>query len=109
MALLKDAKQQVKVLEKDLRAQVDALHEGEARLRAEYDRAFKVGRTAATWSAWLGERVTQAAVAWVLGTVFVRFCEDTFNLPHLNARDAAADGMRDCFDFTQQPKAFPSI
>jgi len=39
----------------------------------------------------------------------VRFCEDTFNLPHLNARDAAADGMGDCFDFTQQPKAFPSI
>jgi len=39
----------------------------------------------------------------------VRFCEDTFDLPHLNARDAAADGMGDCFDFTQQPKAFPSI
>ncbi|MEX5635550.1 BREX-2 system adenine-specific DNA-methyltransferase PglX [Parafrankia sp. FMc2] len=76
VALLKDAKQQVKVLEKDLRAQVDALPEVGARLRAEYDRAFKVGRTAATWSAWLGERVTQAAVAWVLGTVFVRFCED---------------------------------
>ncbi|TCJ33277.1 BREX-2 system adenine-specific DNA-methyltransferase PglX [Parafrankia sp. BMG5.11] len=76
VALLKDAKQQVKVLEKDLRAQVDAVPEVGARLRAEYDRAFKVGRTAATWSAWLGERVTQAAVAWVLGTVFVRFCED---------------------------------
>ncbi|WP_239334439.1 BREX-2 system adenine-specific DNA-methyltransferase PglX, partial [Frankia sp. CiP3] len=76
VALLKDAKQQVKVLEKDLRAQVDAVPEVGARLRAEYDRAFKVGRTAATWSAWLGERVTQAAAAWVLGTVFVRFCED---------------------------------
>uniref|UniRef100_UPI001EF5119F BREX-2 system adenine-specific DNA-methyltransferase PglX n=1 Tax=Frankia sp. CiP3 TaxID=2880971 RepID=UPI001EF5119F len=76
VALLKDAKQQVKVLEKDLRAQVDAVPEVGTRLRAEYDRAFKVGRTAATWSAWLGERVTQAAAAWVLGTVFVRFCED---------------------------------
>ncbi|WP_112106295.1 BREX-2 system adenine-specific DNA-methyltransferase PglX, partial [Parafrankia sp. Ea1.12] len=76
VALLKDAKQQVKVLEKDLRAQVDAVPEVGARLRAEYDQARKVGRTAATWSAWLGERVTQAAVAWVLGTVFVRFCED---------------------------------
>ncbi|MCK9928240.1 BREX-2 system adenine-specific DNA-methyltransferase PglX [Frankia sp. Mgl5] len=76
VALLKDAKQQVKVLEKDLRAQVDAVPEVGTRLRAEYDQARKVGRTAATWSAWLSERVTQAAVAWVLGTVFVRFCED---------------------------------
>ncbi len=76
VALLKDAQRQVKDLEKDLRAQVDEVIEVGTRLRAEYDRAFKVGRTAATWSAWLGERVTQAAVAWVLGTVFVRFCED---------------------------------
>ncbi|WP_462183560.1 BREX-2 system adenine-specific DNA-methyltransferase PglX, partial [Frankia sp. AgKG'84/4] len=76
VALLKDAQRQVKDLEKDLRAQVDEVVEVGTRLRAEYDRAFKVGRTAATWSAWLGERVTQAAVAWVLGTVFVRFCED---------------------------------
>ncbi|MCM3886262.1 BREX-2 system adenine-specific DNA-methyltransferase PglX [Frankia sp. R82] len=76
VALLKDAQRQVKDLEKDLRAQVDEVTEVGTRLRAEYDRAFKVGRTAATWSAWLGERVTQAAVAWVLGTVFVRFCED---------------------------------
>lgn len=76
LALLKDAQRQVKALEKDLNAQVSDLAEVGERLRAEYDRAFKVGRTAATWSAWLGERVTQAAVAWVLGTVFVRFCED---------------------------------
>ncbi|WP_261562372.1 BREX-2 system adenine-specific DNA-methyltransferase PglX [Frankia tisae] len=74
--LLKDAQRQVKALEKDLNAQVSAVAEVGTRLRAEYDRAFEVGRTAATWSAWLGERVTQAAAAWVLGTVFVRFCED---------------------------------
>ncbi|WP_101833083.1 BREX-2 system adenine-specific DNA-methyltransferase PglX, partial [Frankia canadensis] len=76
LALLKDTQRQVKALEKDLKAQVSELAEVGERLREEYDRAFKVGRTAATWSAWLGERVTQAAVAWVLGTVFVRFCED---------------------------------
>ncbi|MET8974379.1 BREX-2 system adenine-specific DNA-methyltransferase PglX [Streptomyces sp. NPDC004539] len=51
------------------------------RLRAEYDQAFKLGRTGATWSAWLDERVTQVAVAWVLGTVFVRFCEDNLLIP----------------------------
>jgi len=33
----------------------------------------------------------------------VRFCEDNFGLPALNARAAAADGMRDCFDFSQSP------
>ncbi|MEW1545295.1 BREX-2 system adenine-specific DNA-methyltransferase PglX [Streptomyces tsukubensis] len=51
------------------------------RLRAEYDQAFELGRTAATWNAWLDERVTQVAVAWVLGTVFVRFCEDNLLIP----------------------------
>ncbi len=75
-ALLGDAQRQVTALEKDLRRQVDELDEVGARLRAEYDRAFEVKRTAATWPAWRDERVTQAAVAWVLGTVFVRFCED---------------------------------
>ncbi|MFE4331980.1 BREX-2 system adenine-specific DNA-methyltransferase PglX [Streptomyces sp. NPDC056831] len=51
------------------------------RLRAEYDEARGLGRTAATWNAWLDERVTQVAVAWVLGTVFVRFCEDNRLIP----------------------------
>ncbi|WP_329589244.1 BREX-2 system adenine-specific DNA-methyltransferase PglX [Streptomyces sp. NBC_01362] len=51
------------------------------RLRAEHEEARGLGRTAATWSAWLGERVTQVAVAWVLGTVFVRFCEDNRLIP----------------------------
>ncbi|MFI7291148.1 BREX-2 system adenine-specific DNA-methyltransferase PglX [Streptomyces anulatus] len=51
------------------------------RLRAEYEEARKLGRTAAAWSAWLKERVTQVAVAWVLGTVFVRFCEDNRLVP----------------------------
>ncbi|MCL6669590.1 BREX-2 system adenine-specific DNA-methyltransferase PglX [Streptomyces panaciradicis] len=60
------------------------------RLRAEYDQAFKLGRTGATWSAWLDERITQVAVAWVLGTVFVRFCEDNRLIPepYLTGPDA---------------------
>ncbi len=33
----------------------------------------------------------------------VRFCEKTFGLPALNARDAAADAMEDCFDYSQAP------
>jgi phospholipase C len=38
----------------------------------------------------------------------VKFCETTFGLPPLNARDGAADDMSDCFDFTQPPAAAPS-
>ncbi|PWR09925.1 BREX-2 system adenine-specific DNA-methyltransferase PglX [Micromonospora acroterricola] len=79
--LLSDLQKQVKNLEKDLREQADSVEEVRLRLRGEYDHAFKVGRTAATWTAWRDERVTQAAVAWVLGTVFVRFCEDNGLLP----------------------------
>jgi phospholipase C len=37
----------------------------------------------------------------------VKFCERTFGLPPLNARDAASDDMADCFDFTQAPLAPP--
>jgi hypothetical protein len=80
-ALLDDLKQQVKAVEADLGKQVKALDEVSARLRAEYDQARKLGRTAATWNSWLDERVTQVAVAWVLGTVFVRFCEDNRLIP----------------------------
>ncbi|MBM0256304.1 BREX-2 system adenine-specific DNA-methyltransferase PglX [Micromonospora sp. 4G55] len=79
--LLSDLQKQVKNLEKDLRQQAESVEEVRLRLRGEYDHAFKVGRTAATWAAWRDERVTQVAVAWVLGTVFVRFCEDNALLP----------------------------
>jgi hypothetical protein len=80
-ALLDDLKQQVKAVETDLGKQVKALGDVGARLRAEYEQARKLGRTAATWNSWLDERVTQVAVAWVLGTVFVRFCEDNRLIP----------------------------
>ncbi|KOV50455.1 DNA methylase [Streptomyces sp. AS58] len=79
--MLNDLKQQVKAVETDLGRQVKALGDVGARLRAEYDQARKLGRTAATWTSWLDERVTQVAVAWVLGTVFVRFCEDNRLIP----------------------------
>ncbi|MFI9309539.1 BREX-2 system adenine-specific DNA-methyltransferase PglX [Streptomyces triculaminicus] len=80
-ALLNDLKQQVKAVEADLARQVGAVSEVGVRLREEYDRARKLGRTAATWNSWLDDRVTQVAVAWALGTVFVRFCEDNGLIP----------------------------
>ncbi|MGW6782657.1 BREX-2 system adenine-specific DNA-methyltransferase PglX [Streptomyces sp. NPDC054987] len=88
-ALLEDLKKQVKAVETDLGKQVKAVTEVGTRLRAEYEQARKLGRTAATWNSWLDERVTQVAVAWVLGTVFVRFCEDNELIPepYLTAPD----------------------
>ncbi len=77
-----ELRKQVTQLEKDLRARVDgseefARQEGIAeRWHAEHEAALKAERTAASWQEWRDERVTQAAVAWVLLTVFARFCED---------------------------------
>ncbi|MEY7971280.1 BREX-2 system adenine-specific DNA-methyltransferase PglX [Saccharomonospora xinjiangensis] len=74
--LVKDLRRQVTALEDDLRARALEVPEFHTPLRAEYDDARKRERTAATWETWLDQRVTQVAAAWVLGTVFVRFCED---------------------------------
>ena len=63
-------------LEDDLRARVASLPEVQSAWRAEYDAARAAERTAAAWEAWVDERVTLAAVAWVLTMVFIRFCED---------------------------------
>lgn len=65
-------------------------------LWVEHEEAFRLGRTADSWASWLygrpqvSGRVTQVAVAWVLGTVFVRFCEDNGLIPdpYLTGPDA---------------------
>lgn len=75
-ALLKDLRKQVAALEDDLRARTESVDEFRADLEREYAAAREASRTAATYGAWRDERVTQAAAAWVLATVFVRFCED---------------------------------
>ncbi|MFE6923811.1 BREX-2 system adenine-specific DNA-methyltransferase PglX [Nocardia sp. NPDC057663] len=75
-ALLSDLKKQVTAAEDDLNKQLRALPEVKSRLHDEWAHARKLNRTAATETSWLDERITQVAVAWVLGTVFVRFCED---------------------------------
>lgn len=38
----------------------------------------------------------------------VKFCETTFGLTSLNARDGASNGMSDCFDFGQKPLGPPA-
>ena len=75
-ALTADLQRQVLLLEDDLRERVAADPERELRWKQEHQRALDKERTAASWVTWRDDRVTQAAVAWVLTTVFIRFCED---------------------------------
>jgi hypothetical protein len=63
-------------LEDDLRARVEGDPELRGKWMVEHSRAVDRKRTASAWVAWRDDRVTQAAVAWVLTTVFVRYCED---------------------------------
>ncbi|MGW0023854.1 BREX-2 system adenine-specific DNA-methyltransferase PglX [Rhodococcus sp. NPDC003383] len=108
--LVKALRKQVTVLEDDLRARVDGADVdarqagvGE-RWRAEHTAALTAQRTAASWQAWRDERVTQAAVAWVLLTVFARYCEDHALVskawiggPNADARQQALDARRAYF------------
>jgi hypothetical protein len=80
--LVKALQRQVLELETDLRVRVDG-DDHDARQpgayeawKADYDAAFAAERTAAAWQQWRNDRVTQAAVGWVLLTVFARYCED---------------------------------
>ena len=50
--------------------------EADPKLRQEWQDAREAQRTTAPYESWLGDRITQVAVTWVLGTVFVRFSED---------------------------------
>ncbi|MBM3956199.1 MAG: BREX-2 system adenine-specific DNA-methyltransferase PglX, partial [Planctomycetes bacterium] len=77
-ALLADLKKLLPRVEADLLARGSDAEVPEigARLRAEYDRARAAKRTAATFGEWQQDRITQAAVAWVLSCVFARFLED---------------------------------
>jgi hypothetical protein len=63
-------------LEQDLRERVESQPAVLGVWEAEYRAAACRDRTALSWQAWRDDRATQAAVAWVLTTVFVRFCED---------------------------------
>ena len=74
-ALVADLKKQVLLLEDDLRQRI-TLPEYDEPWRNEHAAATSGDRTAATYTAWADDRITQAAVSWVLTTVFVRFCED---------------------------------
>src|SRR3954452_23386111 len=96
-------KQVVLDLEGDLRDRVEAQPEVRERWVQEHNAAVGRERTAMSWQEWRDDRVTQAAVAWVLTTVFVRFAEDNLLLGPVwlagppDRRQEAFDGELDYF------------
>jgi hypothetical protein len=74
--LLSILKGQLGELLADLRQQVDTVDAVGEPLRHEYQRAFDAERTGWTFTEWAEDRLTQVAVGWLLGCVFVRYCED---------------------------------
>ena len=81
-ALLNALKPLLVLLEKDLRTRSAAEPTIAAKLTAQYEAARANRRTAEAYTVWRDELVTQVAVAWVLGTVFIRFLEDNELLDH---------------------------
>lgn len=77
-ALLSDLQVVLKELEADLleRSESSDVPDVSRTLRAEYDRAQQAHRTAEGYEEWRSDAITQAAAAWVLSCVFVRFLED---------------------------------
>ena len=77
-ALLSDLQKLLQRLEADLlqRSESAEVPDVGQRLREEYERAKKAQRTAQNYEDWRSDAITQAAAAWVLSCVFVRFLED---------------------------------
>ncbi|MEK8109792.1 hypothetical protein NKG94_45740 [Micromonospora sp. M12] len=76
MIELKALQAQVKTLVEDLRGHVAEAPGLRSELRQEYAQAKAAERVGGSFETWLDDVLDQAAVAWVLGCVFVRFCED---------------------------------
>jgi hypothetical protein len=74
--LLADGKALVRSLVDDLRAATATDPDAAKIIEREYARASAAGRTALSRPEWAEGFYAQVAVAWVLGAVFVRFCED---------------------------------
>lgn len=76
-ALTKALTTQVKRFETDLHERLNGPLTGvKQQWTDEHKEAVRRERTGQSWSEFSTSRITQAAVAWVLTSVFVRFCED---------------------------------
>ncbi len=88
-ALLSDLKAQLRLLQADLKERADdPTTEWGAALQREHAEALRRERTGLSWTVWRDNEVDQAAVAWIVATTFIRFCEDNDLLA-----GATLDGM----------------
>jgi len=99
-ALLATLKPLVTALEASIGKRVEEREDLAQHLAEEHRRAQAAQRTAMSLEEWREGEITQAAVAWVLGCVFVRFLEDNglIDQPLIagpGARRAAALGHRE--------------
>lgn len=74
--LLKDLQSLLPKMEQDILAYCEAHSERSAHLKSEYAKAKEAKRTAEHFVDWRAAQVTQAAAAWLLSCVFIRFLED---------------------------------
>ena len=72
---------QVSVLVDDLRERADEVPKIGQRITQQWKTAADSGRTDREMTAWREDLFAQVAASWVLGCVFVRFCEDNELLP----------------------------
>ena len=75
-ALLSGLRRELRRLEVDLAEQAESDAGMKSALETEYRAAREAERIGETFNAWCGGVLSQAAVAWLLGCIFVRFAED---------------------------------
>jgi len=73
-------KPQLALLVDDMRARLTADSVELTHWRSTHQAAVQEKRTAVSWTDWSEDQLTQAAVGWLLTSVFVRFCEDNLLL-----------------------------
>ncbi|MEU1950840.1 BREX-2 system adenine-specific DNA-methyltransferase PglX [Nocardia rhamnosiphila] len=73
-------KPQLTLLVDDMRERLNADPHELENWRVTHREAVREKRTATSWTDWSEDQLTQAAVGWLLTSVFVRFCEDNLLL-----------------------------
>ena len=105
--LLTDLQRWVIKFENDLRQRCKEVPELDATLKADWQKARDGKRTAEAYEVWRDGQLTQSAVGWVLGCVFVRFLEDNRLLDQpwiagAGDRRTEAEHVRDAY-FREHP------
>jgi len=106
--LLKDLQRELPKIETDILQYSESHPELGDHLQTEYQKAFDAGRTSEHFVDWRAAQITQAAVAWVLTCVFVRFMEDNGLLdePVLAGPVAREDGSHPLQDAKERITAY---